>query len=148
MENASSKFVMKMKSESRASFSLNRHLHYESQGREFFSILAGPGRVWDPDASQDSNDWTAKGVHTKCSTSKMRISPFTQEMALRHSSKKHHFSLTKNLVFSEVVCWGEKLQILYSLGCASCDGTNWVSWEGTCSWLSFSWLQWVLIRSE
>lgn len=85
----------------RASFSLNRYLHYESQIRQFF--LAGPGRVWHPDANQDSNDW--KGAQTKCSTSKMRISPSAQEVALRNSGKKHRFSLTKNL-FCLKLCGG------------------------------------------
>lgn len=92
-----------MRDEPRASFSLSRHLHSASQGRQFFSSVAGPGRVWNPDANGDSNNWTAKGVWTTCSTSKMRISPSTQEMAPRHSGKKASLQPYQNPAFSEVV---------------------------------------------
>lgn len=37
----------------------------------------------------------------------MRISPSTQEMALRHSGTKHHFSLTKNLFSLKLYAGGK-----------------------------------------
>lgn len=100
---------------------------------KFFSILSGPGRVWDPDPNQDFNDWTAKGVHTKCSTSKMRISPSTQEMALRHSGKKHHFSLSKNLFYLNLYAGGKSCKfyihwvVLLVMGPTECPEREHVS---------------------
>lgn len=76
---------------------------------------------------------TELGVHTKCSTSKMRISLSTQEMALRHSGKRHHFSLTKNLFFPKLYAVGESCKfyihwvVLLVMGPTECSEREHVS---------------------
>lgn len=96
------------------SFSLNRHLHCESQGRQFLAAQqdqAGCGILMPIVIlmTEQPREFS--------STSKMRISPSTQEMALRHSGKKHHFSLTKNLVFLKLYTGGKVANFIFTVFC-------------------------------